>query len=123
MRTTCTTSALALVLLLAVVSAAASAPSGLRGLVTRSPITPVCTQGVSCSAPAKNSGLVFFREASTARTRTDARGRYRIALAPGWWSVRTAAATRIGRGISPSRVRVVVGRFRVLNFDIDTGIR
>jgi len=84
---------------------------------------PVCREGVPCSAPAKNTPLIFFRQERIVRTRTDGTGRYRVALAPGWWNVRTAGALRIGSGISPSRVRVFAARFRVVNFDIDTGIR
>ncbi len=103
--------------------AQAVAPSGLRGLVTRSPITPVCMQGVPCSAPATNTPLVFFRLGKRVRTRTDGTGRYRVSLVPGWWKVSTAAVQRIGSGISPHSVRVFAGRFRVVNFDIDTGIR
>ena len=101
----------------------AIAPSGLRGVVTRSPITPVCIEGVPCSAPAKNTPLVFFQRRRSVRTRTDRVGRYRVALAPGWWSVRTATAPRIGSGIEPPTVRVVAAHFRVVNLDIDTGIR
>jgi hypothetical protein len=108
---------------LSVTSAHAVAPSGLRGLVTRSPIMPVCMQGVSCSAPAKNTQLVFFRTGKRVRTRTDSTGHYRVALAPGWWNVRTAGVLRIGSGISPHSVRVFAARFRVVNLDIDTGIR
>ena len=104
-------------------SAQATPPSGLRGLVTRSPITPVCRQGVPCSAPAKNTRLVFTRKETTVRTRTDATGHYRVALAPGWWNVQTGATLSIGRGLSPSHVRVFAARFRVVNFHIDTGIR
>jgi hypothetical protein len=104
-------------------SAHALAPSGLRGLVTRSPIMPVCMEGVPCSAPAKNTPLIFFRPGRSVRTRTDSMGRYRVALAPGWWNVSTASAPRIGSGISPHTVRVFAARFRALNFDIDTGIR
>src|SRR6266508_3818192 len=114
--------ALALVVLGAT-SASAVASSGLRGLVTRSPIMPVCMEGVPCSAPAKNTRLVFFRKGRSVRTRTDSRGHYRIALAPGWWDVKTVTLPRIGSGISPTRVRVLAARFRVVNFDIDTGIR
>jgi hypothetical protein len=66
--------------------------------------------------------LLFTRNATTVRTRTDARGRYRVTLAPGWWAVR-ASAPRIGSGVSPRLVRVVAGRFRVVDLDIDTGIR
>jgi hypothetical protein len=50
-------------------------------------------------------------------------GRYRVALAPGWWNVGTATVPRIGSGISPHKVRVFAARFRVVNLDIDTGIR
>jgi hypothetical protein len=101
----------------------AIAPSGLRGIVTRSPITPVCTEGVPCSAPAKNTPLVFVRQGRSVRTRTDSIGRYRVALAPGWWKVSTATVPRIGSGVEPHAVRVIAARFRVVNFDIDTGIR
>ena len=101
----------------------AVAPSGLRGVVTRSPITPVCMEGVPCSAPARDTPLVFFRRGRRVRTRTDSVGRYRVALDPGLWSVRTAAVPRIGSGIEPDTVRVLAARFRVVNFDIDTGIR
>jgi hypothetical protein len=115
--------AVASVAALGATSAAASSRSGLRGLVIRSPITPVCVEGVPCSAPAKDTTLVFTRGTRVVRTRTDATGHYRIALAPGWWSVRAAGVLRIGRGIEPRLVRVVVARFRLVDFDIDTGIR
>jgi hypothetical protein len=101
----------------------AVAPSGLRGVVTRSPVTPVCMEGVPCSAPAKNTPLVFFRSGRSVKTRTDGLGRYRVGLAPGWWKVSTATVPRIGSGIEPHAVRVFSARFRVVNLEIDTGIR
>jgi hypothetical protein len=100
-----------------------SVPSGLRGLVTRSPITPVCKQGLPCSAPARNTTLVFKRNGSIVRTRTGNDGRYRVVLAPGSWSVQTGQIPRIGTGVRPGTVRVITGRFRVVNLNIDTGIR
>lgn len=115
----------AVLVALALVGAAPAAtvvPSGLRGSVTRPPTKPVCAQNSSCSAPAANAVLLFTRNATTVRTRTDARGRYRVTLAPGWWAVR-AGTPRIGSGVSPRLVRVVAGRFRVVDLDIDTGIR
>ena len=99
------------------------ASSGLRGVVIRSPTTPVCVVGDPCSAPAKNTALVFGRRGTSVTTRTNSVGRYRVALDPGWWSVRTATFPRIGSGIEPHRVRVVAARFRVVDLDIDTGIR
>lgn len=115
--------ALGLAVALGAMSADATPPSGLRGLVTRSPIVPVCMEGVPCSAPAKNTRLVFSRKSRSVPTRTDGTGHYRVALTPGWWNVRTAAPLRIGSGISPRSIRVYAGRFRVVNLDIDTGIR
>lgn len=117
-------------LILALVPAALGAPSthaitpsGLRGVVTRSPITPVCREGIPCSAPAKNTSLVFSRGEKSVTTETDSVGHYRVALSPGWWRVRTATVPRIGSGIEPHTVRVFAARFRVVNLDIDTGIR
>jgi hypothetical protein len=111
------------VLALGAASADAVTTNGLRGIVTRSPTKPVCEMGVPCSAPAKNTPLSFLRQGTIVKTRTDGSGRYRVSLAPGWWTVRTMFAPRIGTGIKPRAVRVLAGRFRVVNFDIDTGIR
>lgn len=104
-------------------SAYAIPANGLRGSVTRSPIMPVCMQGTPCSAPAKNTPLIFVRGRRLVRTRTDSSGHYRVVLTPGWWKVRTADVPRIGSGITPRVARVLPARFRVVNLDIDTGIR
>jgi hypothetical protein len=111
------------VLALGAGSADAVTTSGLRGVVTRSPSKPVCEVGVPCSAPAKNTPLSFARGGKIVKTRTDGTGHYRVSLAPGWWSVTTRFAPRIGSGIKPRFVRVFATRFRLVNFDIDTGIR
>jgi len=104
--------------------AAGTGASGLRGIVERSPIRPVCEEEKLCSAPAKNIQLTFARTGyRTAVTRTDAYGHYRVPLAPGVWAVRTTAAPKIGAGLTPRSVRVYAGRFRVVDFTIDTGIR
>ena len=80
-------------------------------------------EGVPCSAPANDTPLVFFRSGRSVKTRTDRVGRYRVALAPGWWKVSTVTVPRIGSGIEPHAVRVFAARFRVVDLDIDTGIR
>jgi len=124
MVTKCALLSAALVLAaLSATSTHAIAPSGLRGVVTRSPITPVCIEGVPCSAPAKDTLLVFSNRARSVRTRTTSTGSYRVALAPGWWKVSTVTVPRIGSGIEPHTVRVIAARFRVVDLDIDTGIR
>ena len=64
-----------------------------------------------------------MRAGKVVKTRTDSTGHYRVSLAPGWWNVTTTFAPRIGSGIKPRAVRVLAGRYRIVNFDIDTGIR
>jgi hypothetical protein len=103
---------------------AATSSSGLRGLVTRGPIAPVCAAGQPCSEPAKNVMLVFSRNGRVVRrARTNDQGRYRVALAPGLYAVRLTPKPSIGRGLEPVRARVVRARFRRVDFSIDTGIR
>jgi hypothetical protein len=105
-------------------SGAATSSSGLRGLVTRGPITPVCTAEQPCSEPAKNVTLVFSRNGQVVRrTKTNDLGRYRVALAPGLYAVRLTPKPTIGRGLEPVRARVLRARFRRVDFSIDTGIR
>jgi hypothetical protein len=103
---------------------AATTSSGLRGLVTRGPIVPVCAVEQPCDGPAKNVTLAFVRNGRVVRrTTTNQLGRYRVALAPGLYAVRLQVNQRIGRGLQPTRARVVAGRFRRVDFSIDTGIR
>ncbi len=103
--------------------AGAATGTGAHGTVTRSPTTPVCRQGVPCSAPAKLIVLRFTRRAVTHTTRTDAHGRYSIALTPGLYTVSTGAASSPGRGLEPRVVRVRAGVCVLANFNLDTGIR
>ena len=114
-----------LALVLAVAPAgAAIVPSGLRGVVTRGPITPVCAAERPCDAPAKHATLLFSRHGSiVGRTTTDMEGRYRIQLPPGLYQVSRTVASKIGRGLEPDQARVRSGRFVRVDFSIDTGIR
>ena len=104
----------------AVLAASAALTSGLHGLVTRGPVTPVCRAGTRCSAPASHVSLVFSRHGLVERTTTDARGRYRITLRPGLWKVR---APHAGFAVTPTFVVVRAGVSRLTNLSIDTGIR
>jgi hypothetical protein len=98
-------------------------PSGLRGIVMRGPITPVCMVGVPCSAPAANVVLVFSRAGHVvARTTTSRNGGYRLTLQPGRYSVKTTTRT-LGSGLSPRIVVVPRNRVGRVDFDLDTGIR
>jgi hypothetical protein len=96
----------------------ATTGSGLYGKVSRGPIMPVCIQGQPCDGPAVGVTLKFVRNGALAgKVRTGSGGKYRIRLAPGSYSVRG------GRGLEPTHVTVPRGRFRHVNFSIDTGIR
>jgi hypothetical protein len=59
---------------------------------------------------------------TVAATRTDARGRYRVALRPGRYAVRSAA-NGVGSFVEPSHVAVPAGRYARVSFYRDMGIR
>src|SRR5918911_1575554 len=102
---------------------AATSSSGLRGIVMRGPIAPVCVVGQPCSEPAKDVTLVFSRNGrAVRRATTNEQGRYRVALAPGLYAVRLALRQSVGRGLEPSRGRWGQNRFRRVDFSFDTGI-
>ncbi|MGZ8694731.1 MAG: hypothetical protein ACXWYS_04760 [Gaiellaceae bacterium] len=115
--------ALLLVLVAAALAAPATAstPSGLYGTVTRGPISPVCRVGVPCDGPAARAVFLLVRHGTTIKVRTDARGHYRVRLAPGRYTVRKPDWGP--GGIKPSSVAVPTARFARVNLFIDTGIR
>lgn len=103
---------------------ASTSPSGLWGVVTRGPITPVCVAEQPCYERAKDVTLVFVRNGRVVRrATTNEKGRYRVRLAAGAYVVRLAKKPRVGRGLEPVRVRVRSARFVRVDFSIDTGIR
>jgi hypothetical protein len=104
----------------AVPVAAGTQGTGLRGLVIRGPITPVCREGVPCSAPAKHVKITFVRYGIAKSVFTGADGRYVIALAAGTYAVRFPSARF---GFRPHTALVPAGRMATRNFSIDTGIR
>jgi hypothetical protein len=109
---------------MALIAIAATLLSGLHGIVTRGPTTPVCRVGIPCSAPAAGAVLVFSREGHVvARITVGARGRYTVRLAPGLYAVTVSPTPKIGSGIQPRTVRVPRGLDVRQDFSIDTGIR
>jgi Carboxypeptidase regulatory-like domain len=105
--------------------ASAGSRQGLRGTVVISPGFPVCQAGVSCSRPAANVVLRFVRGGSrVASARTDADGRYHVALPTGNFAVRI-----LGVGpapllrLAPRTVRVRRDRIGHVDFTLDIGIR
>jgi hypothetical protein len=101
-------------------AAAGTQSTGLRGLVIRGPITPVCQEGVPCSAPAKHVKITFVRYGIAKSVVTGADGRYAIALTAGTYAVRFPSARF---GFRPHTALVLAGRMATRNFSIDTGIR
>jgi hypothetical protein len=115
---------LALVIVAGAGAQSTSVSSGLRGVVVRGPIAPVCVAEDPCTAPARNVTLLFSRNGRTVgRAVTDTAGRYRVRLPVGVYAVRRPGSMGIGRGIEPNRARVYAGRFSRVDFSIDTGIR
>ncbi len=102
--------------------AGAVTPSGLRGVVYKGPVRPVCSTDEPCDAPASVT-LVFTRNGCTVRVRSAANGSYRALLAPGIYAVTTLERIGIGRNVTPRNVRVRRGHVDRLDFHIDTGIR
>jgi carboxypeptidase family protein len=104
-------------------SAGGGTASGLRGLVERGPITPVCRVGQPCDGPAQGVKLLFSRAGKVAATATtNSKGWYRVTLRPGRYSVRTNLR-RFGTKPQPANVTVPNGRVARRDFFIDTGIR
>jgi hypothetical protein len=94
--------------------------SGLRGTVLLDPGYPVCTVGTPCTRPAAHALLRFWRNGRVvAHTRTDSKGKYRIALRRGGYTVTSIT----GAELRPVRVSVATNRYRRVTFRLDTGIR
>lgn len=101
----------------------AVAPSGLHGVVYRSPTTPVCRPDIPCEAPAAGVTLSFSRPGVQMRkVKTAADGSYRIMLPAAIYSV-TTDQRRPGKMPSPHRIKVRLAHVDKLDFRIDTGIR
>jgi hypothetical protein len=96
--------------------------SGLAGRVLRGPVSPVCVTTRPCQVGASVI-LAFSRNgAVVAKVKSARSGDYRIALAPGSYTVSPALRAPLWQ-LSPRRVRVPAGRYARVNFLIDTGIR
>jgi hypothetical protein len=66
-----------------------------------------------------------FSRASTevARVRSTRQGRYRIALAPGYYTIRSTTRVGINNVPRPRAVHVRLGHWDKINLFFDTGIR
>jgi hypothetical protein len=124
MKVVITALSLALVIVAGAGARTTAVSSGLRGVVVRGPIAPMCVAESPCTEPAKNVTLLFSRnDRIVGRAVTDSAGRYRVRLPAGLYAVRRPAPAGIGRALEPDRARVYARRFVRVDFSIDTGIR
>lgn len=97
--------------------------SGLRGVVMRGPIKPVCDEADPCEEPAAGVVLRFSRGGVVvARVTTGSKGGYRVKLRAGRYGV-TTPNRRPGMDLTPRFVRVPFGRVARVDFHLDTGIQ
>jgi len=124
MKVVITAVSLALMIVAGAGAQVTAVPSGLRGVVMRGPISPMCVAEEPCTEPAGNVTLLFSRNGRiVGRAVTDSAGRYRLRLPAGAYAVRRPGPVGIGRGIEPDHARVYARRFVRVDFSIDTGIR
>ena len=115
-------SAAALALLPAAGSGGATG-SGLYGTVRKGPIMPVCRIDVPCDGPVYGT-LVFSRSGHVvARIRSTKLGTYRIALAAGFYDVRSTVKIGLTKLPKPHAIHVRPGHWDRINLFFDTGIR
>ena len=104
-------------------SAGGGTTTGLRGLVKRGPITPVCRVNKPCFAPAPGVKLFFSRSGKVfATATTDKKGWYHVSLKPGRYSVRTNKRAFESKP-QPATATVPSDRVARRDFMLDTGIR
>jgi hypothetical protein len=100
--------------------------SGIQGVVTRGPLCPVQTDIQPCPDEPYRATIVFRdvdgnEVARIASASSD--GRYRVALAPGAYTVVPVNPEGPFPHASPQSATVEAGRFTVVNIVYDTGIR
>lgn len=98
--------------------------TGLQGTITRSPSQPVCFENDPCEEPFAGDFEVLHFDFVVATFRSAADGSYRVALAPGNYTVRPEPDVPI---LSPTSqtwaVTVEPGGWTTADLVFDTGIR
>ena len=106
---------------------AASTATGVGGRVTGGPTCPVERPNDPSCAPRPVTGAVLVvrdsGETEVARFTTDGSGFYRIALAPGSYTLEAAPADGFMHAPSPQTISVAQGVETALDVAYDTGIR
>ena|SRR5204862_2214159 len=112
----------------AVAACASTAPSpmtGLTGIVTRGPITPVCRVDVPCDAPFSATFNVERAGRRVAQFQSDASGQFTVFLGPGGYTIVPNADAPIIVPTAQTRSVTVAdtGTLTVVLLMFDTGIR
>jgi hypothetical protein len=102
--------------------ASSTVGSGLLGVVKQPMGT--CLQSSDCNGAAAGIVLAFSTEGRPVkRVTSNARGRYRIMLRPGTYTVTAPLMESPRVRVLPKTVRVTKGSIRRVDFLIDTGVR
>jgi hypothetical protein len=99
--------------------------SGIEGVITFSPTQPgPISADAPSSAPLANTAFIVENDkgAEVASFTTDDRGRFRIALAPGHYTVSKKGRKSIGK-FGPFAVDVRADQMTSVTWECDTGIR
>jgi hypothetical protein len=112
----------------AVAACASTAPSpmtGLTGIVTRGPITPVCRVDVPCDAPFSATFNVERAGRRVAQFQSDVSGQFTVFLQPGGYTVVPNADAPIIAPTAQAKPVTVAdnGMLTVVRLAFDTGIR
>ena len=104
---------------------APSPATGLTGIVTRGPITPVCRIDVPCDAPFTATFNVERAGRRVAQFQSDASGQFTVFLAPGGYTIVPNADAPIIAPTAQAKPVTVAdnGMLTVVRLAFDTGIR
>ena len=98
--------------------------TGLRGIVLRGPITPVCRVEVPCDAPFSADFSIDRNGRVVSQFRSDQDGRFEVALEPGTYRIVPASNAPIMFPASQAKtVDVLTSGFTEIRLTFDTGIR
>jgi hypothetical protein len=102
-----------------------SPATGLTGLVTRGPVTPVCRVDVPCDAPFSATFSVERAGRRVAQFQSDASGQFTVLLEPGGYTVIPNADAPIIAPTAQAKPVTVAdtGTLTAVRLMFDTGIR
>ena len=102
-----------------------SATTGLTGVVTRGPVTPVCRIDVPCDAPFSATFSVERSGRRVTQFQSDAAGQFTVVLAPGVYTIVPAADAPIISPTTQGKSVTVADNpmLTVVRLTFDTGIR